>query len=213
MRKTITLLALLTILLTGLSAAGLALASGDPASVSVYLPTGQYAGPRTSIESDGYIIRCSGYLLDGIVTLDVTSLASLTVYTTSASYRIGGNGQYIFAYTSDVDACINNSDTTIAVYDALRRSSSIIRPYHYSDLMTNQLDRPIVSQTSTQTDDDHYTISGGYSFRGESLVYEFSTSGSGSVTYPASLVTKADIDSFMASYVAHTSIREVTNAL
>ena len=60
MRKTITLLALLTILLTGLSAAGLALASGDPASVSVYLPTGQYAGPRTSIESDGYIIRCSG---------------------------------------------------------------------------------------------------------------------------------------------------------
>ena len=126
MRKTITLLALLTILLTGLSAAGLALASGDPASVSVYLPTGQYAGPRTSIESDGYIIRCSGtdavftspfgdvsmqdgtllaitgydfdnpsiYLLDGIVTLDVTSLASLTVYTTSASYRIGGNGQY-----------------------------------------------------------------------------------------------------------------------
>lgn len=245
MRKTITLLALLTILLTGLSAAGLALASGDPASVSVYLPTGQYAGPRTSIESDGYIIRCSGtdavfsspfgdvsmqdgtllaitgydfdnpsiYLLDGIVTLDVTSLASLTVYTTSASYRIGGNGQYIFAYTSDVDACINNSDTTIAVYDALRRSSSIIRPYHYSDLMTNQLDRPIVSQTSTQTDDDHYTISGGYSFRGESLVYEFSTSGSGSVTYPASLVTKADIDAFMASYVAHTSIREVTNAL
>lgn len=245
MRKTITLLAILTIFLAGLPAAGLVLASGDPDCVAVYLPSGQYSGAHTSIESDGYIIHCNGtdavfsspfgdigmqdgtllaitgynldrpsiYLLDGVVSIDVTTLSTLTVYTTSASYSLAGSGQYVFAYTSDMDACINNSDTTVGVYDALRRSSSVIRPYHYSDLLTNQLDKPIISHTSTQSEDDHYTISGAYSFRGYSLQYGFSTCGSGSVTYPAGLVTKGDIDAFMAYYVSTTSIREVMDVI
>ncbi len=176
----------------------------------------------------------SVYLLDGQMTVNLSGLVGLTVYTTSASYSLSGQGQYIFVYTSNMDVAINNSSSDVALYDALRRQESTISAYHYSDLITRQLDMPISApeeeaeapaETPVETPaevpaetpaeetvaevpavPEHITLTGSWSFRGYELQYEASTNGSGFVTYPAGLITNADIDAFMASYAASRNL-------
>ena len=208
----------------------LVLSEGDAGSVRLYTPSGEPADPLSMIDSDGYVIQSTDssavftspfgdilispgtllavtgfnydapsiYLLDGQMTVNLSGLVGLTVYTTSASYSLSGQGQYIFVYTSNMDVAINNSSSDVALYDALRRQESTISAYHYSDLITRQLDMPISAPEEELT--------GSWSFRGYELQYEASTNGSGFVTYPAGLITNADIDAFMASYAASRNL-------
>lgn len=142
------------------------------------------------------------YLLDGQIQITTDSLSNLTIFTSSASYTISGPGEYIFVYTDSADIAINNSAYNVAVYDALRRASSTIRPYHYSNLLENQLDLPLLSMTET----DGSTVAGSYSFRGLSLDYSFTTEGSGYVNYPSGLVSRSDVDYFFLSFASDSGL-------
>lgn len=142
------------------------------------------------------------YLLDGQIQVTTDSLSNLTIFTSSASYTISGPGEYIFVYTDSADIAINNSASNVAVYDALRRASSTIRPYHYSNLLENQLDLPLLSLTET----DGSTVSGSYSFRGLSLDYSFTTEGSGYVSYPSGLVSESNVGSFFLSFASDSGL-------
>ena len=156
------------------------------------------------------------YLLDGQMTVNLSGLVGLTVYTTSASYSLSGQGQYIFVYTSNMDVAINNSSSDVALYDALRRQESTISAYHYSEAPAETAaETPVEVPAQTPAEEtvaevpavpEYITLTGSWSFRGYELQYEASSNGSGFVTYPAGLITNADIDAFMASYAASRNL-------
>lgn len=143
------------------------------------------------------------YLVDGQMSVRLTTLSRLTVYTSSASYYLTGSGEYHFLYTADSDIAINNSAFPVSVYDALRREESVIQPYHYSDLIAHDLDIPLVAQHDVIQEGEHYTISGTYSFRGLNMSYSLSSAGYGHVSYPAGYVTQNDLAYFFSQYAKH----------
>lgn len=171
-------------------------------SVTFTSPFGNInVAPETLMAVTGFNFESpSVYLLDGQITLDITNLATLTVYTTSASYTLSGEGEYIFVYTTEEDRAVNMSENEVAVYDALRRKDSTISPLHYSDLIANQLNMPLYPPAQV--------VEGSVSFNGLTLTYSFSEDGRGEVDFPTGYVTEADLDAFMASYVSQSGLSE-----
>ena len=68
-------------------------------------------------------------------------------------------------------------------------------------------------QTTVDRQARDYIVSTSYSAYSQTLEFEFSTAGSGKITYPAALVSRDDIDRFMMSYASASDYAEVKDVI
>lgn len=177
--------------------------------------------PYTTLAVTGYNLTSpSLYLLDGQMALSLSGIGNMVVYTSSASYSVSGSGEYEFIYTAEADMAYNYSAGDITVYDGIRKASSVIEPQHFSNLLTNELNVPIqMSQAEEeeaeiiQPAEAPVVVSGSYYLRDNSVDYDFSTAGYGTLRYSIPELPSFDADAFIKGYAGYTSIPQVMSVI
>ena len=177
--------------------------------------------PYTILAVTGYNLTSpSLYLLDGQMTLSLEGIDNMVVYTSSASYSVSGSGEYEFIYTSDADMAYNYSASDVAVYDGIRKTSSLIEPQHFSNLLTNELNVPFElpqaeeeEAEAVQPAEEPVVVSGSYYLRDNSVEYDFSTAGYGTIRYSVPELPSFDADAFIKGYAEYTSVPQVRSVI
>ena len=177
--------------------------------------------PYTILAVTGYNLTSpSLYLLDGQMTLSLEGIDNMVVYTSSASYSVSGSGEYEFIYTSDADMAYNYSASDVAVYDGIRKTSSLIEPQHFSNLLTNELNVPFElpqaeeeEPEAVQPAEEPVVVSGSYYLRDNSVDYDLSTAGYGTIRYSVPELPSFDADAFIKGYAEYTSVPQVRSVI
>ena len=177
--------------------------------------------PYTTLAVTGYNLTApSLYLLDGQMTLSLAGIGNMVVYTSSASYSVSGSGEYEFIYTAKADMAYNYSAGDITVYDGIRKTSSVIEPQHFSNLLTNELNVPMVMPQAEEEEaeiiqpaEEPVVVSGSYYLRDNSVDYDFSTAGYGTLRYSIPELPSFDADAFIKGYAGYTSIPQVMSVI
>lgn len=177
--------------------------------------------PYTTLAVTGYNLTSpSLYLLDGQMALSLSGIGNMVVYTSSASYSVSGSGEYEFIYTAEADMAYNYSAGDITVYDGIRKTSSVIEPQHFSNLLTNELNVPIQMPQAEEEEaeiiqpaEEPVVVSGSYYLRDNSVDYDFSTAGYGTLRYSIPELPSFDADAFIKGYAGYTSIPQVMSVI